>query len=259
MSPRVARLLIWPFAVAALALRICTELWFKPVTWRIEPSGLAFLAWVAAQGACFLLLAAGHALLTRRVRQRPAAWEIAAGAESFVASASPRWLGPWAILVGWLAAGAVFTERVPGEDRVRLAEIPGALALSIAVPAIVLAAMAAVLLLDRPRLILDRNGITRQGLIRRTLLRWDELLPGGPPPARGTANLTLMRQPATPGRPPVPTSLPTRPLDVDPAFLAETIRHYVEHPERRPEIGKRHELDRLRSELRAAPHPGTPT
>ncbi|MFD6565196.1 hypothetical protein [Micromonospora profundi] len=248
MSPRVARLLIWPFAVAALALRICTELWFKPVTWRIEPSGLAFLAWVAAQAACFLLLAGGHALLTRRVRQRPATWEIAAGAESFVAPASPRWLGPWAILVGWLAAGAVFTERVPGEDRVRLAEIPGALALSIAVPAIVLAVIAAVLLLDRPRLILDRTGISKQGLVRRTVIRWDQLLPGGPrPPARRTANLTLLRQPTTPGRSPVPFSLPVGSLHVDPTFLADTIRHYVEHPEHRSAIGTEHELDRLRT------------
>ncbi|MET8369877.1 hypothetical protein [Micromonospora profundi] len=248
MSPRVARLLIWPFAVAALALRICTELWFKPVTWRIEPSGLAFVVWAATQAACILLPAAAHALLTRRVRQRPATWEIAAGTESFVATASPRWLSHWAILVGWLAGGAVLTERVPGADRVRLAEIPGALALSIAVPAVVLAAMAAVLLLDRPRLILDREGITKQWLARRAFVRWDRLLPGGPPPpARRTANLTLMQQPATPGRPPVPFSLPMGPLHVDPTFLAETIRHYVEHPEHRSAIGTQHELDRVRA------------
>ncbi|MEU5905441.1 hypothetical protein ABZ780_13825 [Micromonospora sp. NPDC047467] len=247
MSPRVARLLIWPFAVTALALRVCAELWFKPVTWRIDPSGVAFLVWAAVQAACLLVPWAGHALLTRRVRQWPATWEVAAGAEKFVASASPRWLGPWVILIGWLAGGAVLTERVPGADRVRLAEIPGVLAVSIAVPAVVLAAMAAVLLLDRPRLILDRDGITKQGLARRAFVRWDRLLPGGPPsPARRTVNLTLMQQPATPGRPPVPFSLPMAPLHIDPTFLAETIRHYVEHPEHRSAIGTQDELDRVR-------------
>nr|WP_161556698.1 hypothetical protein [Micromonospora acroterricola] len=40
MSPRVERLLAWPFAVTAFVLRVCSELWFKPVTWRIDPSGV---------------------------------------------------------------------------------------------------------------------------------------------------------------------------------------------------------------------------
>ncbi|WCN80162.1 hypothetical protein [Micromonospora sp. LH3U1] len=249
MSLRAARLLSWPFVVAALVLRVCLELWFKPVTWRIDPSGVAFLAWAAALAACFLVPWVGHALLTRGVRQRPATWEVAVGSKSFVASASPRWTGPWSILLGWLAGGAVLTERVPGEERVRLAEIPGTVAMSIAIPAVVLAGTAAVLLLNRPRLTLAPNGITKQGLTRRTFLRWDRLLPGGPPPPRGTANVTLQRHPATPGGPPVPSLLPTVSLHVDPAFLADTIRHYVEHPEHRSAIGTRHELDRLREAL----------
>ncbi|MET7709318.1 hypothetical protein [Micromonospora sp. NPDC005413] len=220
------------------------------MTWRIDPIGVAFLVWAAVLAACFLVPWAGHALLTRGVRQRPATWEVAVGTESFVASASPRGMSPWSILLGWLAAGGVLTERVPGEDRLRLAEIPGNIALSIAIPAVVLAGTAAVLLLNRPRLTLNRDGITKQGRIRRTFLRWDRLLPGGPPaPRRSGANLTLMRQPATPGGPPVPSPLPTGPLHVDPTFLADTIRHYVEHPEHRSAIGTQHELDRLRTAL----------
>ncbi|MET8549641.1 hypothetical protein ABZ356_17760 [Micromonospora zamorensis] len=250
MSLRAARLSIWPFVVAAFALRVCVELWFKPVTWRIDPSGVAFLVWTVVQAACFLVPWVGHALLTRGVRQRPATWEVAAGTGSFVASTSPRWISPPAILFGWLAGGFVLTERVPGEDRVRLADLPGNVALSIAVPAVVLAGAAAVLLLNRPRLTLDRNGITKQSVTRRTFLRWDRLLPGGPPaPPRGAATITLQRQPATPGGPPVPSPLPTGPLHVDPAFLAETIRHYVEHPEHRAAIGTQQELDRLLAAL----------
>ncbi|MFF0470648.1 hypothetical protein ACFYPX_24835 [Micromonospora zamorensis] len=250
MSLRVARLSIWPFVVAAFVLRVCVELWLKPVTWRIDPGGVAFLVWVAFQVTCFLVPWVGHALLTRGVRQRPATWEVTAGTGSFVASTSPRWISPPTILFGWLAGGFVLTERVPGEDRVRLADLPGNVALSIAIPVVVLAGTAAVLLLNRPRLTLDRNGITKQSVTRRTFLRWDRLLPGGPPaPTRNAATITIQRQPATPGGPPVPSPLPTGPLHVDPAFLAETIRHYVEHPEHRAAIGTQQELDRLRAAL----------
>jgi hypothetical protein len=47
--------------------------------------------------------------------------------------------------------------------------------------------------------------------------------------------------------------LPVGRLQADPAFLAWTIRHYVEQPWHRPAIGTEAELTRLRSVL--APHP----
>ncbi|MFG3554904.1 hypothetical protein ACGGAQ_10965 [Micromonospora sp. NPDC047557] len=249
MPLRAARLLIWPIAVAAFALRICAELWIEPVTWRIDPRGVALLVWIAAQAACFLVPWAAYALLTRSVRQRPATWEVDAGRRCFIAPASPRWIGPWSILLGWLAGGFVPTERVPGEDRLRLADIPGTVALGIGIPVLVLGGIAAVLLMNRPLLALDRDGITMQGIIRRSFLPWNRLLAGGPmPPARGAANLTLMRLPATPGgRAPVGYPLPIARLHVDPAFLAHTIRHYVEHPEHRPAIGAADERERLRA------------
>ncbi|MET8084598.1 hypothetical protein [Micromonospora sp. NPDC005237] len=251
MPLRAARLLIWPIAVVALALRVCAELWFKPVTWRIHPSGVAFLLWVAAQAACFLVPWAAYALFTRAIRQRPATWEVDVGGRCLVAPASPRWIGPWSIVLGWLAGGFVQTERVPGEDRLRLADDPGTVALSIGVPVLVMGGVAAILLMNRPLLALDRDGITVRGIIRRTFLPWDRLLAGGPkPPARGAANLSLMRLPATPGgRAPVGYPLPIARLHVDPTFLAHTIRHYVEHPEHRPAIGTADERERLRAAL----------
>jgi hypothetical protein len=45
------------------------------------------------------------------------------------------------------------------------------------------------------------------------------------------------------------TGLPVGRLHIDPAFLAGTVRHYVEQPWHRPAIGTEAELDRLRSVL----------
>ncbi|WP_433551012.1 hypothetical protein ACQP08_24935 [Micromonospora zamorensis] len=58
-----------------------------------------------------------------------------------------------------------------------------------------------------------------------------------------------MLLPVAPGSPPVAYPLPITRLHVDPTFLANTVRHYVEHPEHRPAIRTESELDRLRSAL----------
>ncbi|MET8040270.1 hypothetical protein ABZU25_05305 [Micromonospora sp. NPDC005215] len=245
MSLRAARLLVWPFAVAAFALRVCAELWFKPVTWRIDPSGVALLVWVAVLSGTLLVPWAGYALSTRSIR-RPATWQVDTDQNRFVAPASPKWLGPWAMVLGWIAAAFVQTERIAGEDRGQLVQITGMLALAIAVPAVVLGGIAITLLLNRPLLALDRDGITAQGLVTRTVLRWDHLLPGGPPPpTRKAASIPLMRLAAMPGKPPHAYPLPVGRLHVDPGFLANTVRQYVEHPDRRTAIGTQRELERL--------------
>ncbi|MGC4748496.1 hypothetical protein ACLQ28_23005 [Micromonospora sp. DT201] len=224
MPLRAARLLVWPFAVTAFALRACAELWFRPLTWRIDPSDAAFVAWVAVLSGTLLVPLAVYALLTRSTWRRPMIWQVDTKKRRFVAPANPTWIGQWSITLGWLAAAFVQTERVVGEDRVRLVQTTGTVALAIAVAAVVLGGIATTLLLNRPLLALDPDGITTQGLVRRTALRWDRLHPGSPPVAN----------------PP-----PARRLHVDPVFLANTVRHYVEHPEHRPAIGTQRELDRL--------------
>ncbi|MEU8085560.1 hypothetical protein AB0B57_18300 [Micromonospora sp. NPDC049101] len=250
MSLRAARLLVWPFAVAALALRVCAELWFKPLTWRIDPNGVALLTWVAVLAGTLLVPWAGYNLLTRSNR-RPATWQVDAARNRFVAPSSPRWMGPWSMVLGWIAAAFVQTERIAGEDRAQLVQIPGVLALAIAVPLLVLGGIALTLLLNRPRLTLDRDGITAKGLVRRTFLPWDRLVPGGPPPPPPkAASIPLMRVPAVPGKPPYPYPLAAGRLHVEPGFLANTIRQYVEHPEHRSAIGTQRELDRLHATLR---------
>jgi hypothetical protein len=111
-------------------------------------------------------------------------------------------MGPWSMVLGWIAGAFVQTERIAGEDRAQLVRIPGMLALAIAVPAVVLGGIAVTLLLNRPHLTLDRDGITAQGLVRRTVLRWDRLLPGGPPPPpRRAASIPLLRSAAVAGTP----------------------------------------------------------
>ncbi|MEU4715044.1 PH domain-containing protein [Micromonospora purpureochromogenes] len=105
------------------------------------------------------------------------------------------------------------------------------------------------LLDDRPRLTLDEAGITVRGLVRRRIVRWDRLLPGGPPAPAGkaAATLVLSQQPSTPAGRPVPRSLAVGRAHVDAVFLAGSVRHYVEHPERRAAIGAAPELNRLRA------------
>ena len=169
MPLRAARLLVWPFAVAAFALRVCAELWFKPLTWRIDPNGVAFLTWMAVLSSTLLVPWVGYRLLTRSNRG-PATWQVDAERNRFVAPASPRWMGTSSMLLGWFAAAFVQTERIAGEDRAQLVQTTGMLALAIAVPAVVLGGIALTLLLNRPRLTLDRDGITAQGLVSRTFL-----------------------------------------------------------------------------------------
>ncbi|MFG1837970.1 hypothetical protein ACGFH8_05955 [Micromonospora sp. NPDC049175] len=249
MSLRAARLLVWPFAVAAFALRVCAELWFKPLTWQIDPKGVAFLTWVVVLSGTLLVPWVGYRLLTRSYR-RPATWQADAERNRFVAPASPKWMGPWAMVLGWVAAAFVQTERIAGEDRAQLVQIPGVLALAIAVPAVVLGGIALTLLLNRPRLTLNPDGITAQGLVSRTFLPWDRLVPGGPPPPpRKAATIPLLRVHPVQGKPPYPYPLAAGRLHVDPGFLANTIRQYVEHPEHRTAIGTPGELDRLHAAL----------
>ncbi|MGK5445676.1 hypothetical protein ACSNN7_28170 [Micromonospora sp. URMC 105] len=155
---------------------------------------------------------------------------------------------------GWLAGGVLITERVPGEDRVRFFESGDALVWSVLAVVAVLVAVMLVLWDDRPRLILDESGMTLRGVGKGRTVRWDRLLPGGPPAPAGKvfAALVLSEQPTSPAGRPVPRQLAVGPLHVDRAFLAATVRHYVEHPEHRSAIGTAPELERLRAAVSGA-------
>jgi hypothetical protein len=103
---------------------------------------------------------------------------------------------------------------------------------------------------DRPRLTMDRDAVTLWHHLGRLRLTWGELIPGGPPPPakRNPDTITIYRMlhgVATPVR------LPAGRLQVAPAFLAHTLRHYTEHPGQRGGIGTEAGLTELRSTFRA--------
>ncbi|NYF54438.1 PH domain-containing protein [Micromonospora purpureochromogenes] len=255
MTPRTARLLALPFALAAIALRLGIEFWLKPLTWRMGIDAVSLLVFVAGTAGSILLPVAGYRLFTRAVRRRPATFRVEPAGRRFTAPTAPAWAGPWSIIVAWLAGGLLLTERVPGEDRVRFFETGAALVWNVLAVVAVLVFVALALLDGRPRLTLDEAGITVRGLVRRRTVRWDRLLPGGPPaPARkAAATLVLSEQPSTPAGRPVPRSLAVGRAHVDVVFLAGSVRHYVAHPERRSAIGTAPELASLRATVSGTP------
>jgi hypothetical protein len=98
----------------------------------------------------------------------------------------------------------------------------------------------------RPYLTLDPDAITVQRLMTRISVGWGQLAPGGLPPA---TKRDLPFPPTYPATASSPTAdfmkrrpLPVRELQLDPAFLAHTIRTYVDLPERRSAISTGSEL-----------------
>ncbi|MFR9778734.1 hypothetical protein ACL02O_22135 [Micromonospora sp. MS34] len=251
MSMKRARILALPVGLLAFALRLAAMFWVSPLTWQMRPAGVSLLVWVAGL-AVSLAVPVGLYQLTvlRAVPRRPASFQLDAGA--FVAPAAPHDLGTAAIIVLWVAAGAVLTERVPDGDRLRLAEFDEAALISIVIVGLLSVLAVALLLVRRPWVALTPDGITVQRMTSRRSIGWHELAPGGPPPPSGRRprNLWLYRRngPTLGGRP-RPDLLPVGQLQVDPAFLANTIRSYLEQPGRRPDIGTEAELARLRGRV----------
>lgn len=237
--------------MAAFTLRLAATLWVGPLTWHVRPAGVGLAIWLAALAASLVApVGLYHLSVLRSVPRRPASFRLDEGA--FVAPAVPHDIGTAAIVVLWLAAGAVLTERVPGGDRLRLAEFDGAALISILTVGVLSVLAVALLLVDRPRVALSPDGLTVHRMTSRRCIGWHELAPGGPPPPPGRRprDLWLYRtHRLAPGGRPRPDLLPVGRLQVDPAFLAHTIRHYVEQPGRRPGIGTEAELARLCAQL----------
>jgi hypothetical protein len=253
MSTRVAVLLAAPFAVLAFVLRLGGTLWLQPFTWNIHSTVLSLLAFLGLLVGSGAVPAGGYLLLTRSARRRPKTWHLDAGKRRFTAPISPYGPGPWAIAAGWIGGGTVITERVPNQDHMRIARLGVMTSISIVTAAtlmiitllylVVLAAPSA------PILSLDSEGMTLRGLWRKTRLRWDELVPGGPPrpSTNNPAVLVLYQQKAGPAAgPPRRRRLDPRRLHIDTAFLADTIRCYADNPDRRAGIGTAEELTALR-------------
>ncbi|UQU67571.1 hypothetical protein COUCH_15415 [Couchioplanes caeruleus] len=247
MSARAAMLLAAPFALLAFAMHVGATLWLQPLTWRIDSFAFGLLAYFGLAVTSFGIPLAAYLLLTKTARQRPPTWHLDELKRRFVAGASPCSTGPLAILFGWFTGGAILTERVPNEEHMRIAQFGVMTTISIVLAVGLLTAIVVRLLMNRPRISLTVEGITVQRLRGCGQTRWDELLPGGPPPPakRNPNTLILYTMNAAAGGPPQPRALPVRDLHVDTAFLANTIRCYVENPDRRAAIGTAGERARL--------------
>lgn len=230
MSPTVLRWSALPLGLLAFVLNVTMTVW---VTRFSFTPGLLIVA-----GAClvvvgvpfgvFMLLAGGD-------RRRPAAF-IADGGALTVAP-SPVYAGSQVILWMGLSGNLVAAEWWPGRDAMRLSQRDTG---SFYVVGTIWVAALIFLLVQRPRLRLDPTGLTIRKVRRTTHLAWADLRAGGPPPParrrQRYLRVYLAGPPVIDGYPPS-EDIPIAWLHIDPAFLAERIRHYVETPEDRATIG----------------------
>ena len=264
MSTRVAVLLAAPFAVLAFVLHLGGRLWLEPFISNTPSTVLSLLAFLGLHLGSVAVSVVGYLLLTRSARRRPKTWHLDAGKRRFTAPVSPYGPGPWAIVAGWASGGTLIIERVPDQDHMGIARLGVMTSVSIVTTAgIMIITLLCLVLLAAPStpiLSLDSEGMTLRGLRRKTRLRWDELVPGGPP--RPSTNnptvLVLYQQKAGPtAGPPRRRRLGPRRLHIDTAFLADTIRCYADNPDRRAGIGTAEELTALQlSSEQGAPSTG---
>ena len=238
VSPRAARAAALPFALLAIALRLVVAFWLEPLSLRVEPQAAGLLLAMGGFLASAGLPLGTYLLLTRRARRLPAAFDIDAVGRQFIAPATPRWFAPWTVFGGWIVGNLVAVARVPD------AHFPYVTGIAAVVG---LVSITTVALRHRPLLALSTAGITDQRPVKRLTITWDELVPGCPhlPATRNPRQLTVHSWTASTTEAFTPQHLPVRDWHVDPAFLAHTIRTYVEHSKRRAAIGTAAELARL--------------
>ena len=169
----------------------------------------------------------------------------------FIADASPK-LSFRGIAVMVIASGSVPVERVPNTDRMRLDTVPGLLPTALTAVSVFVLAGVLVIVMNRPRVILDRDGITVTPLLRSTHRAWADLVPGSVQLGPRGRLLNLMMASDRPGRPGTLVQLPTGLLHVDPMLLETAVRTYIDEPDRRAEIGTDIGLDRLSNQRSAA-------
>jgi len=238
VSPRAARAAALPFALLAIALRLVVAFWLEPLSLRVASQAVGFLLAMGGFVASVALPLGTYLLLTRRARSLPAAFDIDAVGRQFIAPATPRWFAPWTVFAGWIAGNLVAVACVP--------DAPFPYATGVAA-VVALASITNFALRQRPSLALSTAGITDQRQAKRLMINWDELVPGCPhlPATRNPRQLTVHSWTASTAGAFTPQHLPVRDWHVDPAFLAHTIRTYVEHSKRRAAIGTAAELARL--------------
>ena len=246
VSPRAARAAALPFALLAIALRLVVAFWLEPLSLRVAPQAVGFLLAMGGFVASAGLPLGSYLRLTRRARMLPAAFDIDAVGRQFIAPATPRWFAPWTVFGGWIVGNLVAVACVPD------AHVPYVTGVA-AVAGLV--SITIVALRQRPLLALTAAGITDHRPVKCLTIKWDELVPGGPqlPATRNPRQLTVHSWTASTTEAFTPQHLRVRDWHVDPAFLAHTIRTYVEHSKRRDAIGTAAELARLQETFTHSP------
>ncbi|MDI1459484.1 hypothetical protein QEZ54_00740 [Catellatospora sp. KI3] len=218
-------------AGAALLLRIGHAVWWAP---RLRGHSMIIQA-LPSVGIAMLVF--GVAMLLLWPYRRPPRGFTATGL-AFVGPASPA-AGTAGILAAYLAGN--FSDGLADVDGGLTADPGMWIAAGLLMTPFL--AVGALLVWRGPRVVLDREGITVRRL-RNRRIPWAALAPGGPDLPRGSEReLWLSVLTGAGGHRLVPVTLNR--LHVDGAFLAQTIRHYAEHPEHRAAIGTAAELDRL--------------
>jgi hypothetical protein len=183
------------------------------------------------------------------------------------------WIVAEVLGFGLVTTFAIDLWAAPGDgDRVHTVT-DRAFAVSVSAMALLMGAIATVMiafaLSERSLVKITPRAVVRPGWIRSRTIPWDALRSGDRPHVDGgnrTITLTIVRPELV--VPPVkrgPGGIP-RPMMVSlvytsghPGFLADTIRFYTDHPDRRDAIGTRAEYERLLTNLTGSAGQGAPS
>lgn len=228
--------------LGAFALRVVVEFGIEPMSWRLSFAP-AFAVYAA--GAVTALAVPLFAFTRLCPRPRPAPRTLLLGPDrgraAFVAPTSPWVVGPFVIMLMFLAGNGLATDRAP-DGQVSIS--PAGWAQTLVTVAVIFT-VAGWALFRGPRVELRPDGLLVRTVGTR-LVRWESMLASGPPaPVEKPRQISLLvrRQPPDYGA--YVVRILHRWLAVDAAFLAGTIRHYFDNPQHRADIGTREELDRL--------------
>ncbi len=165
----------------------------------------------------------------------------------FVVDASRRKV-PVGIMFLTLASNALPVTRVENADRMSLNGVPGLLPIAAVTFGVWVLLGVTIIVMNRPRVTLDRDGLQLTHLLRTTRVAWADLATGST--RVGPKGRTVDVRDAVSGR---IVTLPTASLDVDPRLLEIAIRGYLDEPASQGDIGTEAGLQRLASGRSGAP------